>query len=524
MLVRLLVFLSILFSVQPITAQENREEKIRKVISMPTIGLQFGIVYDSKDGITLQGETKPPKKVRIAHLENQLTGTPKDARLLLKLSNLYEDKHKGKQIASKALEFAQQQLKRHPQKAESWILLADCQAGLNQYDRAEKTFQQAVEKFPNEPECWIGFGQFLGGRSITAYFGGNQNHDFSMNALLSLAMQRRVNPEDKIRGDKLRTRAKACFDKAVEVAPNQAKPYTNRAAYRLFHDVLMATMIGVGEKKKAPPNLKKYMFSPDLIPDLQKAAELSPNDPRTVGIAALFELFSVHFSETGLEKGLPEKTKKSLIRAMTQLEAIARQNKKATRADAFYLQALFHMFTTQDTARCETLLRQAVKADPTHNQSWDLLMSVFYLAKELEKQVEVSEARLKHQDTPHTRFLAAVANFSVKKYDRTEIHLNAGLKQDPENVINLMGLAAVLITRSDQPGNMARLKPLMKRIETLMAKNDDYIEFTIQFEGQRAAYLALTGNADEARKILRSLVKDDSDNVEAKALLDALRP
>ena len=32
MLVRLLVFLSILFSVQPITAQENREEKIRKVI------------------------------------------------------------------------------------------------------------------------------------------------------------------------------------------------------------------------------------------------------------------------------------------------------------------------------------------------------------------------------------------------------------------------------------------------------------------------------------------------------------
>ena len=523
MIIRCLLCLCVFVPISPCLAQDTTADKIRDSVRIPSIIIYYGIGFNSDNKLTFLGETGPTPGARIARLTRELTGTDRDAEALVELSYLYDDEEKVKSAAGKALELIRARIKRDPKNAESWILKGKCETTLKQYKQAEKTFRLATERFPDNSDCWIAYAEHLRAEGQFAYFGGNHEADFSLQGIFSLFLQRRVLPEDRIRGDRLLAKAKDCFDKAVSVAPNQPKPYAHRAGFTLIRN-FMSGMVRVIEGKERGLNVKRLLFTSKALPDMQKVAELSPNSPRAIGLSAMFEVFSAIHENPDSRDDLPAKTKQSLARAITQLETIAKRNDKSTLADALYVHALILTYSEKVSPRCETLLDRAIRVNPNHSQAWDLLLVALNDSNKLKKQADVAEARLKLQDNPLTRFMAGSANFKRKNYNRAELHFKKTLKQNPDDLLNNLGLAAVLLKRSDRPGALAKLKPLFKRIDLLLVKSDKRAELESQVDIQRAAYYALTGEPGPARLLLHRTLQKDPTNEFGKQLSRVLEP
>ena len=83
------------------------------------------------------------------------------------------------------------------------------------------------------------------------------------------------------------------FNEAVSLAPSEPEAYEGRALCLSGRNMLKtAIRIASGEET----DLARFgtaPFSKEALPDLQQVARLRPKDPRAIGTAALFEVFSV---------------------------------------------------------------------------------------------------------------------------------------------------------------------------------------------------------------------------------------
>jgi hypothetical protein len=106
---------------------------------------------------------------------------------------------------------------------------------------AEELILKAVQLSPEEAKCWHALGQILGEKAFHLYFGDQEQTE--VGKLVQVMAQRRLTPQQLASGAQLTKDIFAAYEKAVALAPDQAKLYQRRCAARIWWQGLVPAMV-----------------------------------------------------------------------------------------------------------------------------------------------------------------------------------------------------------------------------------------------------------------------------------------
>jgi tetratricopeptide (TPR) repeat protein len=317
--------------------------------------------------------------------------------------------------------------------------------------------------------------------------------------------------------------AGTCFDKAVALNPKGGKLFRERGYYRMTKaDLKPAIDFARGEEVRLFPR----PFAAEALEDFRRAAALDPDDPMSVGVAAVWELLKVALEKlTPLEPGqdrvwkaLSTESRKSVSDAIVRLGELGKSKDARTATDALELSGALQLVGTNDPAGAEANFRRVLELDPSRESAWDmLLIAVFDRPKEA---LNVTQRRVQHKDSARNRFLLAKAHAKLGQDREAEEHLRAALKREPKDVLTTLALAALLTNRADKE-DLAEAGKLLDAAEGLLKESSDEDQ-KVHWATTRAIHLGLTGNTVEARTQLREVLSQHKDCASAEQALEAL--
>jgi predicted Zn-dependent protease len=127
---------------------------------------------------------------------------------------------------------------------------------------------------------------------------------------------------------------------------------------------------------------------------------------------------------------------------------------------------------------------------------------------------------LKHKDSAHARYLCAKVHQELGQFGEAEEQVRAALKQEPENFLATLGLAAMLL-RHDDAAALAEAGRLLDRAERLLTPTSEGSQ-QLDYAATRGVYLGLTGDTDRARGFLKAVLEKDGDHRVAREDLAVL--
>jgi tetratricopeptide (TPR) repeat protein len=502
--------------------------KLRQAAALPHVAVMFGIYFNSIDGIVLTGD-EPDHAEEIAALEKALKNDATDAARYARLSDLYSktrDKKRSEDTGQKAVELYRRQIKKEPDNAR---LLTELALSLDWVDDAvetEKLLRRASQLAPRDWFCKDALGQFLTSRALRSLV----DYGTDPQQLFQVIASGKVDAAVLDRAQRLFEEARQCSNQAVELAPKEARPRTNRAVSRLMYGFVQAGRILLGGKDTNPWSV---IFSDELLADLRTLAELRPDDPRASGMSAVAEIMAFLTQikdQLDLEKArklsendtllevLPEKAKKCVEQRMRQLQALAEGKDRKVAACAVEILGLLY-FLSQDR-RAEASVRRAVELDPQRDHAWEFLAGLLAKDKRDKDCLKACLDRLKWKDNAHNRLLAAKAYEHLGDHEKVVEQVRLGLKKEPDDVTCTLALAAMLL-RQDDPRALREAGSKLDAVQRGMTDSTPVL-FRNDHDATRAIYLALNGEESKARDLLQAVLQRDKEHVTARAAAAAL--
>jgi tetratricopeptide (TPR) repeat protein len=524
------VLSAILVLASPAAADEIDKAKLRDVVSLPALNLKFGVGFDSRQGVSgLDAERDA--QVEIAQLNKAMKGSASDAARHARLAELYDmlhDKEKSQKAAVHAVDLYRQQRKTDPDNGRLLSKLALALLWADDSEKAEKAARHAVELAPREWECHLTLGRVLSDKALFKVTDGASDLDRVIQIVAS----------KKGAGDLLKQvqadldEAMKLYDRAAELAPGEVDVWGQRVYLRIGMGYIRAGQALLEQKEVDPLSL---LLSDDLLADVQKWADVSPNDPRAIATAIVAPWMaavnkedaspSPREGESGLDL-IPEKSRRAIEKNAKLLDKLTEAKNPVTAASACEVLGIVYMFVYQDIPKSQAKLRRAVELDPDRDQAWDLLSMM--LAEDKPKEcLEVCGARLKHKDTPHNRLMAAKLYERQGEFDKALDQARLAAKLDAKDVGCKIAVATMLLKHDDaksvqQAGEqLAAAEKLLKD-----AKAEDLAK---EYANLHNDYLltsgichALAGKRAEGEKLIRDLLKADAKNEKAQQALAAM--
>jgi tetratricopeptide (TPR) repeat protein len=506
----------------PAFAQGPDPARLRAAVHLPTVTLVAGIGFNTEDGLVLPGDAQETA-AEIAALEKALVHDASDAARHLRLAELYgkaKDQKRADAAGERAVRLYRQQVRARPDDGRPLAGLGLAFHQVGKKDEAEAALRRAVRLSAGDWSCQVALGRFLTAQALDTAVGRLGDRAQWMQILLT----RKPSPEALARADRQFAEALTCYNKAVELAPREPEVWTRRAVARLVFGLFRGVIL-VAEGKAA--NAMASLFNEEGLADLQELARLRPDDPKAVGLAALYEvlLFVVHNADKlnpadGVLQALPEKTRESVRAKIRRLEGLEQGQDARTAAGAAEILGVVCWVALRDPAGTEAHLRRALALNPDRDPVWDILTGWLGAAGRDQECLQVCLGRLKHHDSAYGRLLAAKACENLGQLDKAEEHVRLGLKQEPEDVRCAVALAALLLKRDDaraleQAGRQLDRVGKLLQTSTVQDGRNDYLI-------TRALYAALTGDAPRARQLLCGVLRADKDNESAQKALAAV--
>ncbi|HWG42125.1 MAG TPA: tetratricopeptide repeat protein, partial [Gemmataceae bacterium] len=288
-----MVLLAVILLAGRVEAGTINKPKLRKLAELPAITITSVIRFSTTYGYSFNQE-KPNAVAEIARLRKQLKGDASDAERYQRLSLLYAKADRTKEsdeASAKAVALCRQQVREHPQDMRWLAQLGDALVEDGQTEEGEKLLRRAVKEAPNEWRAWLALAQCVDGLSLRAVTGDKPfTFRYADHKLLIPALLKTKPTEKQIAAmRRLRKEAKADYDRAIALAPREAKSYLWRAASHGIHGAVEAGLhMGRGEKV----NVMMYLVTPECAADMSRAARLSPNDPAAIGAAMFLEIMA----------------------------------------------------------------------------------------------------------------------------------------------------------------------------------------------------------------------------------------
>ena len=547
--------------------------RLRQLAKLPTFEVISGFGFSETNGLIFNGEKPDRPVVEISRIRKELKGDAGDAERYLRLGALYEKverKKESEDAYAKAIALCRQQVKEHPDDMHRLAQLGDALFQNGDSKEAEALLRRAVKAAPNEWRVWVALGKCVDNRALQTILGDEHfSFHFVDEKIMNPGLFTKKPKADQIAEmRRLRQEARRCYDRAVELAPQETKPYICRIGLLFCHGAIDA---GLRAVQGEPVNMMAAVLTPACAADTRRIARLSPNNPKAVGVAVLVELW-VCILHDKIDAGdnigrvaEPETTKDNFVRwGMERLEQLTKSADKSTAAAASEI--LAHALMTKIVADTLTLihrqddgkrsdalsksperslpnikeglcqvmsglailaslgqieqhLRRAVQLDPTRELAWDLLTRMLTDTGRVAEAIAVADRRIKIEDNAHNRFLLANGYVERRQFDKAVEHLRAGLSKDENDLNCRLGLIAVLLRRDDvealkQAGE--QLDAVASRIEQekSRARTRHYLLL-------RGLHAALSGRVDRAKELFQRVLRQDMDNTTTAKTPDA---
>ncbi len=448
-------------------APAGSKERLRRLVRLPRLSLTLGMSFDPLRGIALM-----PDRVLAMHeiedLRKGMRDNASDAPRHTRIGRLLEgigSHDEARQAYTNALSLHRRQ---GAEQSDDGAMLADYGAalhGLGELDAAERVLCRGVQAAPAAWTPHAALGRLLSAQALTALVpptgsGGGDPFEALMSGEAASA---KLKPAQLEQAQTRIEESVLCYDRAIQLAPGIAEPYTERAAVRVFHNLLKWMRDPNAGSEPQPVRFARAMYPPEALPDLRQAMRLAPKDPMALGTALLFELFSSALEQGSLQSGfigssdswanLPERTRQSVRESLTRLEEMSQAAESHTAAAALELLGSLQCFVVNDVPGAEQTLRRAATLDSKRTQAWETLIFILATSKRPEALLSVCEDRLKAEESARARLFLAKGHEMRSDWDRVLETTETLERRYPDDLYaNLAAAAAALHTARDEAG------------------------------------------------------------------------
>lgn len=351
------IILGAVFSLHA-AAPSRGNDRLRELAVFPGMNLNFayGLGFQANNTVITENVNFSDESSR---LREELRQQPDDVKLLLRLGSVLDsngETNESQSCDKEAERLCRNKLEVNPQDGLTLNDLGAALYALDKNEEAESVFRKATLVSSNEWICWVGLGNFLANQYLLM-FPANSRGQLATPTYMppQAVLDYRPTPDALEKAEAQCNDASRCFDRAVMLAPQEPEVYLQRAGYicssnlqnywfRYFHG---------GGRIDSTAWALEY-FSGEMVADLQKAADLSPNDYRYISLAAYFEwmnaMVQTKFANITLD-GLSDATRNSIHNAMARLENISEDLQKDGRrgiAKSWFSQHNFWKFFSSD--------------------------------------------------------------------------------------------------------------------------------------------------------------------------------
>jgi len=457
----------------PAAGQEIDKKKLRETLQLPTVNLNVKYGISPTTGLIDLGNERDKKK-EIATLQQKLQSKADAAELYYELAVLFEDDGniaESKKAIARAVELYRQKIKAEPGNAR---LLAELGLSLwnpEEAKEAEALLRQAVTLAPQDWKCWQSLGLFYsqGFAGFVDSTGKRISFD-NLESLYELAAGGKVDPNSARDAQRRFDQALACLDKAVEVAPGEWQPYQQRAGLRhMIYLLGPALKMALGEKEPWPK--ARCPVSPEVIADLNKAAELKPSDPGLVGVTVYYHLtylmatadLAPASSPEAFWKKVPDKDRPILLNHVQRLHKIASDPDVDSACAASEFLGFLNVIFVKDMDNGSKYLKRALALNPKLHRAWEILSFAFIFQEKWDEAIKVCQQRIQLEPTPRNYYLLAKVHAENGNWQSVEATLTAGLQADPDDFNCNLGLAVAYLKHEDDDNATWKALELMKK-------------------------------------------------------------
>ena len=505
-------------------------DALRRLAVLPPLSFFIKAGFTTTGHLRWEHETPDPREQ--AALQNQVRARPEDPDAHLQLGRWLlaaNQTQAGALACSNAAAGYRRQLEVRPDDGRLLARLGEALWGANQQPEAEARLRRAVQLAPQDAEAWLVLGRFLDASCVLELTPDPQRQVAARpEEFLAMLAQLRPSAAQFERADQRRAEALRSLDQALTLAPQQAELYEARAKCRLTGALIRAVQTHAADPRPDLSALTAATMSTDCLPDLRRWVEVDVQNPRRLGLVAVFEALATFLEQrpTGapapteskaIWKTLPADVTRAVSWKLERLVEIA-ESTSPRAAEAAEVLGMVRLGILQDYPAAEAGFRRAVALDAARENAWQGLIAALANGERYQEMRQVCDALVKRADSGHHRLCLAKANAALDRWDEALSQCRAAAKREPDSFLAHAALAAALV-RAETGDRALREAGLHARlaIERSAGASDVH---RIHLRVTAGLILALDGNVAEARQTFQEVLRLKPDYARARQALD----
>lgn len=500
-------------------APAHGKQRLRELAVLPSVALQCNFKVDI-DGNTWRISDGSGLPDDIAALKQELKQDPDNLEKLLNLAYFYglnRQTNESGRTWDYARAVCRSRLTSRPNDGLLLVDLGKALCGLNKYDEAESVYRKAVTVASNQWQCWSALGDFL------------QHHAYS----IVVSVQKPAG-EDLKRAEAWHDEGARCMVRAMALATNEANAFIQHAGYAgecslydaYLHHFRDGTLVD------ARTMMRQWgIFSPEAVADLRKAADLSPQNPELLGVAAFFDFSS------GVVKANPDKpdpdnaadsSRRYVHQVLERLQKLSEHSDNKTASKALQTIAMLNLMMKNTDPSFVEVAHRAVKLDPTREDAWNLWMGLAAEHATEDELVSISESRLKQKDSALNHLLLGKMFARQSKWDQAEAEAESALLLEPNNVPARLMQVAIIIRQSTDDASLNAAAAPINALQTLLAQLPEGDDKQARIREYTLNFVIVCGLLTEeqyhqkAKSVINDFIAQHPDDEDAPKIREAL--
>lgn len=454
-------------------APPRGSQRLRELVVFPEMDANINLSISLQGNVWVFVDSRDPSE-KMARLREELKQHPDDIPALLKMGNLldgYNATNQSLACYEQAEKLSRDKIAANPEDGRALDDLGEVLFRLGKIEEAESMYRKATLVSSNDWQCWAQLGNFLSLRSFPLMFPENLRSQLNFaQAPPQEILDYRPPLETLKKAEASLNEASRCFDRAVAIVPKEPEIYFQRAGYMSVSNWENCFFLHFRHDEKIDPPRWFSFFSKETIANLQKAADLSPQNYNYIGLAAGFEWFrnvmQAKAPNLTLDM-LPNDSRQRIQGAMTRLEDLSQGPDKKIAAGALEYLGLLN-YACGNVRAAASNFQQAIALDPSREQSWDMLMGIYIKERDFAgKAVPLSESRLKYQDSARNHLMLAKAYTYQEKWNDAAAQAQIAAHMETNNIVAPLLLAAIYLKQSSDAPFLPRAMEQLDRAQDL---------------------------------------------------------
>lgn len=499
---------------------------LRSLVRFPRLEPHFSLDFDADRGFTAFDISRDPSVVATETRE-KLTGGAEDAKTYLEIASLRNAASDANATRDfqRAADGFRKRLDFEPSNARLRIDLATALHGAGRAPEAESQFREAIRLAANVTNQ-IAFSQFLEARAweIAADV-SNWRGRRPYAELCWRMLQRQPSTETADRAGRLLNESLGAAREAVRLDGESPNAHHRLAVAIAAKDCFDRMRRRVSGQDSSSEPIENSIYSEAALPDLDKAAELDPDNPIRLATAILWRGLAhaaqkrIAIRDSGLWDSLPDAARRKIETGLETLEQFADSSKSGAAAEAL---GTLRFVLQNDLRGAADDLRSAIGAIPDAEQLWETLSLVLKRAEDDFEYAAICEARVMIRPSARNRVLLAAAHDKIGNSGRALQELGFAVALNSSDFAANVGLAALLIRETDDNEEISpRVRQALVNAERGI-RNSGGGSQLVDLALVQSIYYALVDEPERARDILKAALAYDKDDPAIAAALNAL--